>query len=498
MKQRGSRPRHTTTGAISLIGGAAAGGAALLTRQAAAPDLTAYVPLPGVLGLTAVVLAALGAGLILKRPGPADHTRLRVLPWWWVLIGAVLITVSIWATTAALLSLADSAPQAARRVELRVEAVKTGLTVGAGAAGLVALLLGARRQWLGERTQAHQEYDAAEKRLTELYTKAGDQLGHDKAAVRLAGLHALGRLAHDTPGHRQTITDVICAYLRMPATPSGTPTGPPDPADHQEAATPPADPQELQVRATAQRILAEHLRWSRDEPLPPGTFWPGIDLDLTGAHLLDLDLSRCRIRQATFDGATLEGLTRFDGATFDAEATFTAAVFTRGADPREANHRAGFEKTLFNGTATFRATVFALRADFTGATFGEAALFGQAEFADRAVFRAASFTAQASFGAAAFNGEAVFRQAAFSGGVSFQQAVFADAPALWEATAQISCAAGRLWPEGWREDPLGDGSGRAQLIQPPPQSSGPPGEPSGVGSVPAPDTDTDQIGRAHV
>jgi hypothetical protein len=78
---------------------------------------------------------------------------------------------------------------------------------------------------------------------------------------------------------RQTIVDVICAYLRMPYSP---------PADQPPAEDAPAEAhtryeqrrQELQVRLTAQRILGAHLR-----PKARETFWTGIDLDLTGAHL---------------------------------------------------------------------------------------------------------------------------------------------------------------------------------------------------------------------
>ncbi|RSM95837.1 hypothetical protein DMB42_49020 [Nonomuraea sp. WAC 01424] len=49
-----------------------------------------------------------------------------------------------------------------------------------------------------------------------MYAKAVEQLGNEQAPVRLGGLYALERLAQDTPALRQTIVDVICAYLRMP------------------------------------------------------------------------------------------------------------------------------------------------------------------------------------------------------------------------------------------------------------------------------------------
>ena len=62
--------------------------------------------------------------------------------------------------------------------------------------------------------------DATGRPLTEEYTKAVEQLGSNKAPVRFDGLYALERLAQDNPARRQTIVDVICAYLRMPFSPA--------------------------------------------------------------------------------------------------------------------------------------------------------------------------------------------------------------------------------------------------------------------------------------
>jgi hypothetical protein len=76
----------------------------------------------------------------------------------------------------------------------RIEAIKTGLGIGAGTGGGFALLLAVRRQWHQEVTGASTEHDATERRVTELYTKAVEQLGSDKAPVRLGGMYALERL----------------------------------------------------------------------------------------------------------------------------------------------------------------------------------------------------------------------------------------------------------------------------------------------------------------
>ncbi len=452
-------PRRGTVGVISLVAAGAVATVALVASRAGAPDLAAYVPLPGLLALVAAVLAGVGAGLTLARPRRDDRAALRVLSWWWVLAGVVLIVVSMWSATAVLLFLADTAPDASKRVEMRLDAVKTGLTVGAGAVGLVALLLGVRRQWLGERTQAYQEYDAGERRVTELYTKAADQLGHDKAAVRLAGLYALERVAQDNPEHRQTVVDVICAYLRMPP-PSAVP-GEAEPAGREET----IDPQELQVRATAQVILRNHLRWSRSEPVRPVTFWPDIDVDLTGAWLVKLGFVDCRMRRAGFGGARFEGFARFDRAVFEGVAVFGGAVFSGRAAWGEANYKAGFEGAVFKDEAAFRQAVFALRADFRGVTFEREAFFNRAVFRDRALFRGTTFEGVVLFGDAVFEDEAVFRQATFAGGTSFGEAVFTTAPAFWEATVREAPAGRRSWPDGWREAARDDGSGTAHLVR---------------------------------
>ncbi len=162
---------------------------------------------------------------------------------------------------------------------VQLDAIRTASAITVAAGGAAALLLAARRQRSTEQTLEHQrdvaqatERDAAEQRITELYTRAVDQLGAEKAPVRLGGLHALERLAQKNPTQRQTIVDVICAYLRMPYTP------PDDQAPGEDA---PEDAhrryeqrrQELQARLTAQRILSAHLK-----PKTAEVFWDDIDL----------------------------------------------------------------------------------------------------------------------------------------------------------------------------------------------------------------------------
>lgn len=53
--------------------------------------------------------------------------------------------------------------------------------------------------------------------VTDRYTKAIEQLGDSKPEVRLGGIYALQRLMVDSPRDRQTILEVLAAYVRTHA-----------------------------------------------------------------------------------------------------------------------------------------------------------------------------------------------------------------------------------------------------------------------------------------
>jgi Pentapeptide repeats (9 copies) len=198
----------------------------------------------------------------------------------------------------------------------RLDAIRTASSMVIGAGGAAALLLAARRQRYVELDLEQKEHDANERRLTELYGKAADQLGSDKAPVRLAGVYALERLAQDDPRHRQTIVNLLCAYLRMPYRPA---TNPED-----ESAM-----QERLVRGAVQHVLESHLK-----PEEPELFWPDIDLTLTGANLEFFWFRHCQARQVDFRHVTFHEMGAFRGTRFTGRAHFQHARFTGTADLR--------------------------------------------------------------------------------------------------------------------------------------------------------------------
>ncbi|MGW4657843.1 hypothetical protein ACWEP2_26415 [Streptomyces sp. NPDC004279] len=148
--------------------------------------------------------------------------RVRPISWWWALLAVAFVASAVAVSMVVMLAQTEGL-HGAQRATARIDAIKTALTVGAGTGGAAALLLALRRQWLNEHTHVRQEaadaiaeFDARERRITELYTAAAGQLASDSAPVRLAGLYAPEPLAQNHPDHRQTLMNVTCSYPRSP------------------------------------------------------------------------------------------------------------------------------------------------------------------------------------------------------------------------------------------------------------------------------------------
>jgi hypothetical protein len=380
--------------------------------------------------------------------GPPRAAPLPPLSTGKIVTGVIVVAVLTAAAIVALWWAATRGLTGADLITARLDALKVGLSIGVASGGLFALYLTWRRQRATETglthqlqvaadTKAHQERvavdareDAVARRITELYTKAVEQLGSDKAAVRLGGLYALERLAQDNEDQRQTIVNVLCAYLCMPYQPPETEPLPDEASpdqrlEHRERA------QERRVRLTAQLILAAHLA-----PDDGNRFWRGTDLDLSGALLTDFNLRKCQVRAARFDGAIFTGKAWFDGATFIADVRFDGAIFTGDA---------WFGGATFTGNAWFGGATFTGDASFGEATFTGNAWFGGATFTGDAWFGGATFTGDASFGEATFTGDTWFGGATFIGDADFNDAAFG---VVFFAGAR-TVATNVRWPPGW-------------------------------------------------
>jgi uncharacterized membrane protein YidH (DUF202 family) len=406
-------------------------------------------------------------------PGQVRYSVLSLKTIWWTsaLVVAVGVGLAIW------LLFAYGHGDAQQRNQL--EAIKTAGAIVVGTGGAVALLLAARRQRtaeialkqkdrdqldiarayaLQERVAAANEVDAVERRITELFTKAADQLGSVKAPVRLAGLYALERLAQTNPEQRQTVVNVLCAYLRMPYQPPDESKGAgadtaqgPGPA-HEQASDLEQRIQEREVRLTAQQILTDHLCPGDDPANPAATFWPESRLNLTGAHLINFDLTNCHLVHAHFIEAQFSGV-RFEKAQFLGVARFDSAQFLGnvGFEKAQFHVAAGFEKAQFLGVARFDSAQVLGVARFDSAQFTGDAGFGTAQFGGDAGFDGAQFSRNVQFTKAQFNGDALFTKAQFNASIQFDEAQFSEVAS--KATP----------PAGWTFEPAQSSEGEMLL-----------------------------------
>ncbi|MFC0108677.1 pentapeptide repeat-containing protein [Kibdelosporangium aridum] len=309
-------------------------------------------------------------------------TGMERTPWSWWRAAAVVVAPVLGVTVIAVVVFLLTGNPA-------LDSVRTAVVLGLLTGFAVALMIAGWHVWRLSQSAAAREFDVTERRGSDAYARAADQLGSEKAPVRLAGLYALERLAQVDPQYRQTVVNVICSYLRMPYAPP------------EQAGDSVGDVAERGVRVAAQRILAGHLR-----PAEQDLFWPDIDLDLSGATLIDFRLSECRVRLGTFDRAHFAGEISFTGTQFASDARFYNARFvSRRAD--------------------FRTTWFAGRVDFTGAGFAGDADFGSTKFTGEALFTKVVFAGMADFSQAAFNALGGFRTVMFVGRSEFAGAWFA-------------------------------------------------------------------------
>ncbi|MEU8328487.1 hypothetical protein [Micromonospora sp. NPDC048839] len=332
--------------------------------------------------------------------------------------------------------------------------LKLVFAVVAGIGGVAALVVAYRRQRVAEHTNALAEFahqlahaadlraemtnalaEAADERakvesdrngirlFNERFAKGSEQLGSEKAAVRLAGVYAMAGLGDDWRDGRQTCIDVLCAYLRMPYTP-------PESADSEEAAR--IAREEREVRHTVIRLIGGHLRVAD----AGGISWSGHDFDFTGAVFDGGSFADARFSggHARFDGAKFCGLVHFNNAEFSSgEVSFQRAEFASGV-------------ALFNGIKLMGGLVNFALSKFSGGSVW----FSNSSFCSGTMsFRRAKFTggkvsfsgvklsgADINFAMSEIPGGAIYfdRAQLFDGGVYFDGASFAGGEVSFDST----------------------------------------------------------------
>ncbi|XVV03604.1 pentapeptide repeat-containing protein [Actinosynnema sp. CA-248983] len=258
------------------------------------------------------------------------------------------------------------------------EAIKTGGLAGGAIVALYALWLNDRRRRTDEERQrieearqllehARAEHDRS-RVADERFARSVELLGHETEQVRVGAMHALAGLARSRPEYTQTVLDVLCAYLRRPFRPALV-------KDSTEEYTPESE-RELEVRLTAQRLVADLL--------PPDDQGGAelYDLNLTRAYLEYFDLSHRQVGELTVRAARLARSNSFHHLVVHGGAWFTDSVSTGRLHMHdmvfcdlgwfsqvECDDRADFARTRFFGPAKFAGARFRGPVSFEGVRF---------------------------------------------------------------------------------------------------------------------------------
>ena len=158
---------------------------------------------------------------------------------------------------------------------------------------ITALLVLAGLYWTSRRVLAVEENVrvAQEGHITERFTKAIEQLGDDKMAIRLGGIYALERIAKDSEkDHGPMIMEVLTAYVRERA-----------PSREEDAfATPEPPPTDIQAILTVigRRETTGKNRGNDRLDLR--------DTQLVAANLSGVNLSGANLNRVNLSGADLE------------------------------------------------------------------------------------------------------------------------------------------------------------------------------------------------
>ncbi|WP_367134283.1 pentapeptide repeat-containing protein [Saccharothrix sp. HUAS TT1] len=268
----------------------------------------------------------------------------------------------------------------------RNEAIKTGGLAGGALVALYALWLNDRRRRTDEARQriedARHELESARAEhdrsrvADERFARSVELLGHDAEQVRVGAMHSLAGLARSRAEYTQTVLDVLCAYLRRPF----------HLADRGGEGV--RDERELEVRLTAQRLIADLLPRDGVEGAPH------YNLDLTRAYLEYFDVSHRQVGDLVLRAAHLQESNSFHHTVVHGNAWFTdtrsqgrlylhdmvfhaKAWFSRFGCSQPTDYRA----TRFLGPNKFAEVVFTGPVTFAGCEFAEPIDFEHAKFA---------------------------------------------------------------------------------------------------------------------
>ena len=302
----------------------------------------------------------------------------------------------------------------------------------------------------------------------ERYTKAVEQLGDEKAPIRMGGVYTLVGLVDEWLEEKslsdderfkegQVIINNLCAYIRSPFTLTSyydelsedVPSLEGSYKDKKEEFY--VDKAILDSEADVRlSIIKEiHDRIQVPDKNTPGA-WSDFEYDFSGSTFFyPIDLTKSYYKKpGNFSGATYQGWADFRDSTYQGwadfrdssykgVANFSGSTYQGGADFRRSTYQgeanftdstykgwANFSDSTYQGWANFRRSTYQALADFRCSTYQGGAYFSDSTYKSWANFSDSTYREGAYFRGSIYQGEATFINSTYQGEADFSGSVF--------------------------------------------------------------------------
>ena len=274
----------------------------------------------------------------------------------------------------------------------------------------------------------HRRQVRAERR--ERYTKAVEQLGDEKAPIRMGGVYTLVGLVDEWLEDKnlsddqrlkegQVIINNLCAYIRSPLTLKS----------RMGNLQPEAD-----VRLGIIKEIHDRLQGSEENT--PGT-WSEFEYNFSGSRFFySVDLTNSYYtKSVNFSGSTYSEKADFSGSTYQGGADFHGSTYQGGADFHGSTYQgeasfgeSTYEKKVIFSTSNSRST-YKGKADFSGSTYrGDWINFSDSTYEKKVIFSTSAsrstYEGPAYFGGSTYKGKAEFGESTYEKAATFSTSGF--------------------------------------------------------------------------
>ena len=306
----------------------------------------------------------------------------------------------------------------------------------------------------------------------ERYTKAVEQLGDEKAPIRMGGVYTLVGLVdewledesiekyEDRLKEGQVIVNNLCAYIRSPFTLASYYDELSEDAPSLEGIYKDRKEEfyvdkaildsEADVRLS---IIKEiHDRIQGPDKNTPGA-WSDFEYDFSGSTFFyPVDLTKSYYtkpinfsgstyrKEAYFTGSTYKGGADFTGSTYKGRADFADSTYKGRADFSHSTYEGWayyFTDSTYQGEADFSRSTYEGWADFTGSTYKGGTYFSHSTYTGGAYFSGSTYegwayftdstyTGGANFSGSTYEGWAYFTDSTYKGGANFSRSTYND------------------------------------------------------------------------